>query len=63
MRHSPGVRNRRKSLKFANDLRDEIEKVDLDLRRIVDVHIRYSLGRIHRLIERLHAENDAQSRD
>jgi hypothetical protein len=53
IRHQSSDRNRKKALHFAENLQEELEYLD----RLTDEHLRYSLGRIARLLNRLRAEN------
>jgi hypothetical protein len=57
IRHQSSDRNRKKALHFAENLQEELEYLDHMLRRLTDEHLRYSLGRIARLLNRLRAEN------
>jgi hypothetical protein len=60
-RHRSSNRNRKKALHFAENLQEELEYLDRTLRMLTDQHIRYALGRIYRLVNRLKAENDKHS--
>ena len=57
-RHAPSPRNRKKALKFATELVEELEYLDTTLRAMTDEHIRYALGRARRLVNRLKAESE-----
>jgi hypothetical protein len=61
-RHDATARNRRKALHHAECLQSEIEFVDRDLRRMSD-NMRYALGRVARIINRLKSEVEADKAD
>jgi hypothetical protein len=56
VRHSNSGKSRKKTLSFAKDLHGELEYLDRKLRRLRDEHVRYALGRIERVINRLRAK-------
>ncbi len=60
MRHQASARNRRKALHHAQNLIEELEYLDRTMRRITDENIRYVLGRVARLVNRLRAEVESE---
>ena len=56
IRHQASARNRKKALHHAKCLHEELEYIHTRLRRMVDENMRYALGRIERLVNRLEAE-------
>jgi hypothetical protein len=58
-RHAASPRNRRKALHFAKNAHEELEFIGNKLRKLLDVHMRYALGRTARIVNRLEAEVEA----
>jgi hypothetical protein len=55
VRHQDSPRNTRKALRFAKELREELEQIDAKLNRLRIESLRYALGRIYRIENRIRA--------
>jgi hypothetical protein len=55
IRHAASGRNTRKALHLAKDLREELEQMDARLDRLRIESLRYALGRIYRIENRIRA--------
>jgi hypothetical protein len=55
VRHEDSARNTRKALRFAKELREELEQIDAKLNRLRIESLRYALGRIYRIENRIRA--------
>lgn len=61
-RHDASARNRGKSLHHAKCLLGELEFIDRDLRRLINEHVEYALGRAYKVVNRLRSEVEADAR-